>query len=172
MYAIILQGGKQYRIAAGDEIVCDKVKGEPGDAVRFDKVLLVSDGDKTLVQPDDLAKYDVTGEIVGHFADDKVLVFKYKAKKGYRQKNGHRQQKSHIKITAIGSSKAPAKKAEAVKESPKAATKEKAKTAKAKAPAKPAAKAAKEAPKKTAAPKKEARPKAAKAKAKKTEATG
>ncbi|MDP1809187.1 MAG: 50S ribosomal protein L21, partial [Actinomycetota bacterium] len=55
MYAIIRQGGKQYRISAGDEIVCEKVNGSQGEAVRFDKVLLVSDDDKTVVAADDLA---------------------------------------------------------------------------------------------------------------------
>ena len=157
MYAIIRQGGKQYRIAAGDEIVCEKVKGDQGEAVRFDKVLLVSDGDKTIVMPNELAKYDVTGEIVKHFADDKVLVFKYKAKKGYRQKTGHRQQKSRIKIMAIGSSKAPAKKAE-VKEAVK--------------PAKAEPKKAKVEPEKAPAAKKATKAKTAPAKTKKTEATG
>jgi len=121
MYAIIRQGGKQYRVAAGDEIVCEKVGGNKGDAVRFDKVLLVGDGDKTLVAKDDLAKYDIKAELVENFSEDKVLVFKYKAKKGYRQKNGHRQQKSRIKIVAIGTAKAPAKKTATAEEPEKAA---------------------------------------------------
>ena len=144
MYAIIRQGGKQYRVAAGDEIVCEKVGGNKGDAVRFDKVLLVGDDDKTLVGHDDLAKYDIKAELVENFSEDKVLVFKYKAKKGYRQKNGHRQQKSRIKIVSIGAAKAPGKKTATIVEPEKAteAPAKKASAAKAKPDAAPPAKAA------------------------------
>lgn len=113
MYAIIRQGGRQYRVSEGDQIVCEKVNASQGEVVRFDKVLLVGEGDKTIVAADDLAKYDIKAELVENFSEDKIVVFKYKAKKGYRQKNGHRQQKSRIKVVSIGTGKTAATKAKA-----------------------------------------------------------
>lgn len=102
MYAIISQGGKQYRVAAGDEIVCDRVKGSVGGPVSFERLLLVSDGENIIAADSELAKYGVQAELVENFNDDKVLVFKYRAKKGYRRTHGHRQQRSRIKILAVG----------------------------------------------------------------------
>ena len=162
MYAIVRQGGKQYRIAAGDEIVCERMKGDRGDSVRFDKLLLISDADKTIVIPAELAKYRVDAELVANFVDDKVLVFKYKPKKGYMRLTGHRQQKSRVKILSISAGKAAAKTSEAAKK--EAPAKAKPKTApKLKATARP-----KSAPKakEEAKPKAEAAPRAKKAAAK------
>lgn len=123
MYAIIRQGGKQYKISAGDEIVCEKISGSQGEAVTFDKVLLVSDDEKTVVIPEELAKYEIKAELLRNFSEDKVLVFKYKAKKGYRQKNGHRQQKTRIKIISIEAGKSKTKKTTTAKKTPKAGDK-------------------------------------------------
>ncbi len=101
MYAIVKQGGKQYRVAAGEDLVCDRVKGEIGGPFVFEKHLLVSDGGNTAVSDEDLAKYSIKAELVEHFDDKKVLVFKYKAKKGYRRTRGHRQAKSRVRVLAI-----------------------------------------------------------------------
>lgn len=111
MYAIVRQCGKQYRVSEGDEVVCDRVKGNIGDKVGFDKLLLVSDEDKTIVAPDELAKYRIEAELIENFLDDKILVFKYKAKKGYRRTTGHRQFKSRLKVVSIGAGKPATKKA-------------------------------------------------------------
>ena len=110
MYAIVRQCGKQYRVSVGDEVVCDRVKGNVGDTVGFDKLLLVSDEDKTIVAPDELAKYHIEAELIENFLDDKILVFKYKAKKGYRRTTGHRQFKSRLKVVSLGAGKIVAKK--------------------------------------------------------------
>ncbi len=101
MYAIVRQGGKQYRVAAGDELVCDRVRGEVGEPFVFEKHLLISDDGQTVVTDEQLAEYSIKAELVEHFDDKKVLVFKYKAKKGYRRTHGHRQAKSRVKILAI-----------------------------------------------------------------------
>ena len=110
MYAIVKQGGKQYRVAAGEEIVCDRVQGEVGGPFVFEKHLLVSDEGKTVVSDVDLAKYAIKAELVEHFDDDKILVFKYKAKKGYRRTRGHRQAKSRVRVLSIEPAKQAAKK--------------------------------------------------------------
>ncbi len=110
MYAIIRQGGKQFRIAAGDEIVIDRIKADVGKPVVFDKHLLINDGGTTLVRDEDIAKYAIEAELVDNFSDDKVLVFKYRARKGYRRTRGHRQRKSRVKILAIEKGKSAVKK--------------------------------------------------------------
>jgi large subunit ribosomal protein L21 len=115
MYAIVKQGGKQYKVAAGEEIVCDRVKGEAGEPFVFEKQLLISDEGDTIVAGEKLEQYSVKAEVVEHFADRKILVFKYRPKKGYRRKNGHRQPKSRVRILAIEKAGAPAKKASAKK---------------------------------------------------------
>ncbi len=138
MYAIVRQGGKQYRVAEGDELVCDRVQGEIGDPFVFEKHLLISDEGQTVVTDEQLAEYSIKAELVEHFNDKKVLVFKYKAKKGYRRTHGHRQAKSRVKILMIEkagktAAKAAPDKTKATKS--KVVTAEKASTEKA-APAK------------------------------------
>jgi len=101
MYAIVRQGGKQFRVAAGDELVCDRVKGEVGEPFVFEKHLLISDEGQTIVTDEDLAQYSIKAELVENFSDKKVLVFKYRPKKGYRRTHGHRQSKSRVRVLAI-----------------------------------------------------------------------
>ncbi len=105
MYAIVRQSGKQYRVSVGDELVCDRIKGKIGESVKFDKLLLISDSGNNIVGSEELAKYHVEAELVENFDDEKINVFKYKSKKGYRRLLGHRQQKSKIIIEAIGTEK-------------------------------------------------------------------
>jgi large subunit ribosomal protein L21 len=157
MYAIISQGGKQYRVVPGDEIVCEKVGGKAGDPVAIDKLLLVSEGDKTMVTGEELAKFKIEAELVENFSNDKVLVFKYRAKKGYRRMHGHRQAKSRVKIVSIAAGAAPAVKTATKAKEKKTAVKP---AVAKKTAAKPAAKtksatATKERPKKTGAKKAE-----------------
>jgi len=114
MYAIIKCGGKQYRVSKGDEIVIDQVKGNPGDKFDITDVVMVRD-DHVIANGLDKAK--VVASIVEHFRGDKVIVFKYKAKKNYRRKFGHRSYLTKIKIEDIKLPKAKAaKKEEAPKE--------------------------------------------------------
>ncbi|MBW2708665.1 MAG: 50S ribosomal protein L21 [Deltaproteobacteria bacterium] len=103
MYAVIKTGGKQYRVAEGDEIRVEKLPGEVGDAVMFDQVLLTSDGEAVEVGQPFLESSKVAGHIIGHGKNRKVLILKYKRRKGYRRKNGHRQHFSLVRIGGIES---------------------------------------------------------------------
>ena len=98
MYAVILTGGKLYKVSEGEEIFIEKLEGEAGDKITFDNVLAISDD--AGMKAGDL-KATVTGEIVKQGKNQKVVVLKYKPKKGYRRKNGHRQPYTHVRITAI-----------------------------------------------------------------------
>ena len=121
MYAIIQTGGKQYRVQEGDEFKVEKLDAKAGDKVVFDEVLTVG-GDKLIVGKPFVEGYAVTAEVLEQGKNDKVIIYKYKAKKDERTKNGHRQPYTLVKVTAIGegaktaAKKAPAKKAEAKEE--------------------------------------------------------
>lgn len=133
MYAIIKTGGKQYRVQQGDEFRVEKLDAKVGDKVVFDEVVAVG-GDKLITGTPFVEGYAVTAEVLEQGKADKVIIYKYKAKKDYRRKNGHRQPFTLVRITDIGgSSKAKAAKAE------KPAKKE---AAKAEKPAKEESKAA------------------------------
>lgn len=124
MYAIIKTGGKQYRVQMNDELKIEKIDANVGDVVTFDEVLVVG-GDKLVVGTPYVEGCAVQAEVLEQGKNDKVIIYKYKAKKDYRRKNGHRQPYTLVKITGIGESKAPAKKAaapaaEAAVEAPKA----------------------------------------------------
>jgi large subunit ribosomal protein L21 len=159
MFAIVRTGGKQYRVAAGDKIVVEKLAGEAGDSVTLSDVLLAGDGGE-LKSTDGLT---VAAEIVAQAKADKVTVFKKRRRHNYRRKKGHRQQHTILKILAIGD--APKKAAKPKAEQPEAASAaaekpaKAAKAPKAEAPAKGGAEAAPEA--KAEAPKKAAATKAA-----------
>lgn len=100
MYAVISTGGKQYRVAVGEEIFVEKLEGEQGDKVVFDQVLAVADEDGIKLG-EDVKGVKVEGEIVKQGKGKKIIIFKYKAKKGYRRKNGHRQPYTRVKINGI-----------------------------------------------------------------------
>jgi large subunit ribosomal protein L21 len=101
MYAVIETGGKQYKVQEGDIVFIEKLDAEDGAAVTFDKVLAVSsDGSVTFGKPlVDNAKVD--GKVLGQGKEKKIIVFKYKAKKGYRNKTGHRQPYTKVQINKI-----------------------------------------------------------------------
>jgi large subunit ribosomal protein L21 len=101
MYAVIATGGKQYRVSVGDEIFIEKLAGEAGDAVKFSEVLMVSDDTGTQVGTPTLDGVAVDAEIVKQGKQKKIIVFKYKAKKGFRRKKGHRQPYTRVRINAI-----------------------------------------------------------------------
>ena len=101
MYAVIEAGGKQYRVNPGHEVKVEKVRGEVGDAITFDHVLLTSDGENVRIGKPFLEDTRVTGRITRQGKDRKILVFKYKRRKGYRKKVGHRQQFTQVKIEDI-----------------------------------------------------------------------
>ena len=110
MFAIVRTGGKQYRVAAGDKIVVEKLAGEAGDKVTLDDVLFASDAGE--VKP--TAGLSVSAEILTQGRGDKVIVFKKRRRHNYRRRNGHRQSLTVLKILAVGApAKAAPKKAEA-----------------------------------------------------------
>ena len=100
MYAIIATGGKQYKVSEGDIIKVEKLGVADGETVTFDKVLLVSDGETVIGNPT-IAGASVTASVVCEGKDKKVVVYKYKRKKGYHKKNGHRQLFTKVKIESI-----------------------------------------------------------------------
>ena len=101
MYAVIETGGKQYRVDPGKEVKVEKLQGEVGDSVIFDRVLMTSDGDDIKVGKPFLEGTTVSGRITQQGKNKKIVVFKYKRRKGYRKKLGHRQQFTQIKIEDI-----------------------------------------------------------------------
>lgn len=157
MYAVIKTGGKQHKVTEGDVLEIEKVAGSPGDEVIFDQIVLLSDSGKLTVNTNILSKVKVFGTIVEQSKADKIIVFKYKPKKGYHKKKGHRQRLTRIQIDEISISGTKTKKAPAKKKAAEAPVNEKGKETK----KKPTAKA--KAPSKTKAVKKEAAVKAKKA---------
>jgi len=101
MYAIIASGGKQYKVSEGEIIKLEKIPGEVGSPVSFDQVLLLSNGEDVKVGRPVLENVRVEGHILNHARHKKIIVFKYKRRKGYRRKRGHRQYYTAIKIDRI-----------------------------------------------------------------------
>ena len=101
MQAIIETGGKQYKVAEGDTLFIEKLPVEAGEAVTFDKVLAVIDGDNLTVGTPVVEGAKVDASVVKNGKGKKVIVFKYKPKKGYRRKQGHRQPYTKVTIGKI-----------------------------------------------------------------------
>ncbi|NLF36421.1 MAG: 50S ribosomal protein L21 [Clostridiaceae bacterium] len=101
MYAIIETGGKQYKVSEGDTLFIEKIEAEDGTKVEFDKVLAVSTDDGLKVGKPYIEKVKVTAEVEKNGKGKKIIVFKYKAKKGYKKMQGHRQPYTKVKIEKI-----------------------------------------------------------------------
>jgi large subunit ribosomal protein L21 len=100
MFAIVEIAGLQYRVEKDQKLFVNRLKGDKGAEVSFDKVLLTSNGAITVGAPA-VSGTTVSAEILDHVKADKVIIFKKKRRKGYEKKNGHRQSLTQIKITAI-----------------------------------------------------------------------
>ncbi len=101
MYAVVRTGGKQYRVSKGELLRIEKLKGEVGDRVDLNEVLMVSDQEKVRIGTPLVTKASVIGEIVRQGKGKKIIVFKQKRRKNYRRKTGHRQQYTEIRIKEI-----------------------------------------------------------------------
>jgi large subunit ribosomal protein L21 len=101
MYAIIDDSGQQFRVQEGDQIEVDLREAEPGSTITFDRVMLIGGGDKTLIGKPHVGGASVAAEVVDQTLGEKVVIYKYKARKKYRRKTGHRQQYLMVKITSI-----------------------------------------------------------------------
>jgi len=100
-YAIVEDGGKQYKAVEGDTIDVDRFDAEEGDQLDLERVLLVADGDEVQVGTPLVAGAKVQATVVSQVKGPKVVVFKYKPKQRYRIKKGHRQQYTRIIIDSI-----------------------------------------------------------------------
>jgi large subunit ribosomal protein L21 len=101
MFAIVATSGKQFRVSEGDRIVVDRVSANVGATVRLDSVLMVGGDGGPLVGTPFVSGAAVEATVVSHRAGDKVIVFKFEARKRKRRKTGHRQQLSELRIGAI-----------------------------------------------------------------------
>lgn len=111
MFAIVEIAGLQYKVEQNQKLFVNRLKGEKGEKVSFEKVLLTVNGTVTVGAPA-VSGIAVEAEILDHVQADKVIVFKKKRRKGYKVKNGHRQQLTQIQIVSITGAEAPkAKKA-------------------------------------------------------------
>ena len=98
MFAVVRTGGKQYRVAAGDKIVVDKIDGEAGASVTLGDVLLAGEG----ADLRDATGLTVTAEVIAQAKGEKVIVFKKRRRHNYRRRNGHRQQHTILRIVSVG----------------------------------------------------------------------
>jgi len=101
MFAVFSSGGKQHRVIEGETIRIEMLDAEPGQEVVFDKVLLVSDGDRVAVGAPYVDGGKVTGEVVSHDRGKKIRIIKFRRRQGYMRTQGHRQWFTEVRITGI-----------------------------------------------------------------------
>ena len=110
MYALIEFAGKQFKVEEGSSIKVPYVDGKVGSKVTFDKIIYMDDGKNKTVGTPIVAGVKIDGEIISHGRERKVVVFKFKRRKGYQKKNTHRQEYSILKVGKVGKAKKIAKK--------------------------------------------------------------
>lgn len=101
MYAIIVTGGKQYKVQEGDVIYVEKLDAEVDSTVEFKDVIAVSSDNKLTVGKPVVEGASVSAKVLAQGKEKKVIIFKYKAKKDYRRKQGHRQPYTKVQIEKI-----------------------------------------------------------------------
>ncbi|MFM8560955.1 MAG: 50S ribosomal protein L21 [Solirubrobacterales bacterium] len=137
MYAIVKTGGKQYRVEEGQSLVVERLPDDEGATVTLEPVMYRSDD--IVVDPAGLGKVKVQAKVLEHLRGEKIRVFKFKPKRGYKRTQGHRQELTRIEVTGI-SMGAAARKAPAAKKEPAAKAAAAKPAAKKPAARKPAAK--------------------------------
>src|SRR3954447_18885709 len=133
MYAIVKTGGKQYRVERGQTLLVERLRADEGSDVALEPILYRSE--ETVFDPDGLGGVKVTAKVLEHVRGEKLRVFKFKPKRGYKRRTGHRQPLTRIEVTDISSG--------AAKPRAKRAADSEAAQAPAKAPAEPKAAEAK-----------------------------
>ena len=101
MFAVIKTGGKQYRVAADDEITIERLAGEAGDTIEFKEVLMVGGADAPLIGAPTVDGASVVAEIVRQARGDKIIIFKKRRRQNSRRRNGHRQDLTIVRVTDI-----------------------------------------------------------------------
>ncbi len=101
MYAVIVTGGRQYRVMQGEVLRVEKLDAEPDAAVTFENVLLVGEGDTVTVGTPSVAGASVTAKVRNHGRADKVRIVKFRRRKHHRKQMGHRQHYTEIEVTGI-----------------------------------------------------------------------
>ena len=101
MYAVIVTGGKQYRVSQGDKLRVEKLDVAEGDSVDLDQVLMVVDGDDVKIGTPVLDSGKVTAEVKAHGRGDKVEIIKFRRRKHHMKRQGHRQAYTELEITGI-----------------------------------------------------------------------
>ena len=101
MYAIVNINGIQTRVTPDETLEVPRLKGNPGDTLTFDQVLLLADGEKITFGQPYLKGATLTAEVVNHLRGEKIRVFKFKRRHDYRRRRGHRDERTRIRVTAI-----------------------------------------------------------------------
>ena len=112
MFAIIETGGKQYQVTEGRYVDIELLENEQDSKVVFENIIMLVNGKKSKIGQPYVKNASVEGVVVKHDRDKKVIVYKQRAKKGYRRKQGHRQQFTRVMITKINTKAAKAEAAE------------------------------------------------------------
>jgi len=120
MYAVLETGSKQYRVVAGDTLQIERLAVKAGEAVTFDRVLLLNEDGKLTVGSPTVAAATILADVVEHIRGKKTVAFKMKRRKGYHKTIGHRQELTVVKIKDINTGAAPAAAPAASEKPPKA----------------------------------------------------
>jgi len=101
MYAVVRTGGKQYRVSKGDKLKIEKIPGQAGEDVNFDDILMIGGGEDVKVGTPRIDGATVSARILEQDRSKKIVVFKFKRRKGYKRTQGHRQFYTRVEIAGI-----------------------------------------------------------------------
>lgn len=101
MYAVMITGGKQYRVKEGQTILVEKLEAEAGSSIKFDNILMISNGESVTIGAPNIKGGSVQAEVIGHGRGKKIRIIKMKRRKHHMKTMGHRQDYTELKITKI-----------------------------------------------------------------------